>query len=277
MGVKIKDFGIKIGEKYFDGADIKVWEGFEEITTEYETVQNATGNGTIVVGEHMPERAMHIIARVERSIIEQTLRYFQRTKRLVMVVGSRKINVEVEKASILRGASLHTILFLELNLVAHDPFFYDVSDFGKNIAGIIPSFGFPWTYSPDNPVHFGYREFSDKTIFENDGDSKVGVKFKIEATGDVANVKVENLRTGQFVKVNHRLKQGDILEISTVEGEKYIKLNGKDIFNEIDRLSDFFYLDIGDNFLQYSADSGATEMNVYLYYVPKYSTVEEIL
>ena len=66
------------------------------------------------------------------------------------------------------------------------------------------------------------------------------------------------------------LTEGDVLEVSTVAGDCYIRLNGEDIFDKIDHMSDFFKLSIGDNFLQYSADIGETEMNVYLYYTPKY-------
>ena len=266
----IKNFNIKLDDLTINGNKIISIDGLQETVVEYETVKNAIGNGTIVTGSYMPQRDIVLNYRINKQNVDFTLKYFKPNKKILMKIGNRKINCFVTDIKINWARSFHNEPTVTLNLIAPDPFFYDVSDFGKNIAGIIPLFGFPWTFSPDNPVKFGYKEFTDKTIFENRGDDKVGLKLKIEATDTVENVKFENLTTGQFIKVNQELTAGDILEISTVAGNCYIKLNGTDIFDKIDRMSDFFQLDIGDNFLQYSADVGETKMNVYLYYSPKY-------
>lgn len=268
--LRIKDFNITIGEVNFPGSKIISFSGLQETVVEYEMTKNAIGNGTIITGWYMPEREMRIVASLPRATVDSTLRYFKANKDLVMVIGERKINVAVESASIDWESGFYNDPRIELNLIAPDPYFYDVSDFGRNIAGIIPQFGFPWRYSPDDPVKFGYHEFTERTIFENDGDDEVGLKLKVEATGTVNNFKFENLTTGQYLKIMQELTEGDVLEVSTVAGDCYIRLNGADIFDKIDHMSDFFKLSIGDNFLQYSADIGETEMNVYLYYTPKY-------
>ena len=271
----IKSFGIKIGEIYFHGSDIIEYSGLQETSVEYEMTENAVGNGTIITGWYMPEREITLTARVPKMNAESVFRYFKGNKNYVLVIGERKINVVMQNVKLNWALTFYNDPRIELSLIAPDPYFYDVSDFGKDIAGIIPQFGFPWTYSPDNPVKFGYREFTDQTIFENDGDAEVGLKLRIEASGIIRGVKFENLRTGQYIKINQDLAQGDILEISTVSNPSetpYIKLNGVDIFDKIDRMSDFFKLAVGDNFLKYSAEEGVTEMNVYLYYSPKYSS-----
>lgn len=277
----IKQFGIKIGDIYFSGYDIIEYSGLQEISVEYEMTENAVGNGTIITGWYMPEREITLTARVPKMNAESVFRYFKGNKNYVLTIGERKINVVMQNVKLDWTLTFYNDPRIELSLIAPDPYFYDVSDFGKDIAGIIPQFGFPWTYSPDNPVKFGYREFTDQTIFENDGDDEVGLKLRIEAYGVVKGVKFENLRTGQYIKINQDLSQGDILEISTVSNPSetpYIRLNGVDIFDKIDRMSDFFKLAVGDNFLKYSADEGVTEMNVYLYYSPKYSSgLEDIV
>lgn len=276
--LRIKDFNIKVGGITFPGNRIISYSGLQETTVEYELTKNAIGNGTIVTGWYMPEREMQIVAKLPRSTADETLRYFKANKNLKMVIGERKINVVVEGVIVNWTNGFYNNPEIELNLIAPDPYFYDVSDFGRNIAGIIPQFGFPWRFSPDDPVKFGYKEFTDRTIFENDGDDDVGLKLKVEATGTVTNFKFENLTTGQYIKIIQALNEGDVLEVSTVAGDCYIRLNGKDTFDKIDHMSDFFKLSVGDNFLQYSADSGETEMNVYLYYTPKYlSGLEEIV
>lgn len=275
--MRIEDFSIKIGDITFHGDQITEWNGFQIVTVEHELVKNALGNGTIVTGSYMPQREMDITVRIDRNKADKTLRYFTANKEHVLQIGRRKANILVESAEIKWSHRLYNDPFLHLEMIAPDPFFYDVSNFGRNLANIVPKFSFPWTYSLDKPISFGYREFTDRTVFTNDGDEKVGVKFRIEALDTVQNVKLENLRTGEYMIVNQTLQQGDILEVSTVGGDSYILLNGEDIFDQIDRLSNFFKLEVGDNFLQYSAQLGTSEMDVYLYYRPKYLTgVEDI-
>lgn len=268
--MNIKNFDIKIDDLTISGSRLIEVTGLQETQVEYELTPNAVGNGTIITGAKMPEREITIKARVPRLTAESTFRNFKPNKSMVLKIDTRKINVVVENISITYDNGYYVDPFINLTLLAPDPFFYDVSDFGKNIAGIVPQFSFPWTYSPEKPISFGYFEFTDKTIFENNGDEAVGLKLRIEATGTVQNPQFENLTNGQFIKINTELQAGDILEFSTVSADMYVRLNGVDIFDQIDRLSDFFQLAVGDNFLQYSADVGETEMDIYLYYTPKY-------
>lgn len=276
--LRIKDFTITIGEIIFPGSRIISYRGLQEIVVEYEMTKNAIGNGTIITGWYMPEREIQIVAKIPRDSVDSTLRYFKANKNLVMVIGKRKIDVVAQSVNVNWSTGFYNNPRITIDLIAPDPYFYSTSDFGENIAKSTPGFGFPWRYSPDEPVNFGYKMFNDQTIFKNDGDDAVGFKLKIQAVGEVSNVKFENLKTGEYIKVIQTLSKDDELEISTVVGDSYIRFNGEDIFDKIDHLSDFFKIKVGDNVLKYSADSGETEMNVYLYYTPKYlSGLEDIV
>lgn len=49
-----------------------------------------------------------------------------------------------------------------------------------------------------------------------------------------------------------------------------VELNGSNYYHHIDRKSDPFQLEVGDNYLEYDADENYTNLDVNLYYRPKY-------
>lgn len=268
--MKIKDLSVKLGKYTFDKTIMEL-KGLTSIKKEYETVESAMGYGVIVVGEYMPARDMTLKARIPQKGADEMHRYYGRNTDQVLIVGDRKINIKIESVDLDRK-NMYNDPVLVIEMTAPDPYFYDVSDFGKNIAGSVPLFGFPWEATVDEGLSFGYKEFNDTTIFSNDGDAPIGAKFKVEALGKVVNFKIENLKTGQYVKIIKEMAMGDVLEISTVSPKPYIKLNGENVFRDIDKLSNFFKLDMGDNYIKYSAEEGVTEMNVYMYYSAPYAS-----
>lgn len=254
-------------------------KGLSEITASYKTLDNAIGDGEIIVGRSANSRSPKINFKVSAYLADTMQRYFRVASDHVLYIDERKINCNIKSSTLVWDDGYDNDPVLELILYCPDPYFYDVSDFGQNIAGIQPMFGFPWTATIDDGITFGYRIFSDSTIFANAGDKPVGFRAVITASrGDATNVKFENLVTGDFLRVNVSLAQGDVLEFSTVQkqGEQYIRKNGVDIFADIDRLSDFFLLARGDNYLKYSADTGVTNLDVVLYYTPVYSNGMEV-
>lgn len=248
-------------------------EGLSDVSVSYKTSENANGDGLIVLGKRVEERNATIEFEPPYELADYYQRFFNAYDERVLYLEDRKINCKIKSCTLKYADGYENVPIIKLGLFCPDPYFYDVSDFGQNIAGIQPSFGFPWTATVSDGITFGYRIFSDKTIFQNNGDKPVGFRTKIVAVrGTASNVKFMNLNTGEYVRVVVNMAQNDVLEISTIPkfNETYIKLNGVSIFQDIDRLSDFFMLDRGDNFLQYSADTGGTNLDVYLYYTPVY-------
>lgn len=266
---------------YFEGDKILQASGLSEISTTYNTTGNASSNGSIIIGRNTDSRSIVLVCSIGKKNADYIMRYFKPQNKFVLYVGDRKINCVCELSKLSYDDGYYLDPYITLELFCPDPYFYDTSDFGKNIAGIMPMFGFPWRVTKASGITFGYRIFSDRTIFSNKGDAPVGLKIIfVAARGYAENISIENLRTGQFVKVNLNLNKGDKLEISTVTGknpsEIYIKKNGENAFSHIDRLSDFFTLDIGDNLLKYDAETGSTNLDAYLYYTPVYVNGEVV-
>lgn len=248
-------------------------------TIEYSTITESTsdGIGDIELGVIVSPRKFRLNFEVARVSADTLARYFRRNKKHVLKIGDRKINCTCTRVTINNEDGYYIDPILNLEFIANDPYFYDVSDFGKNLAGISPQFKFPYTVTKQKPLIFGYYLFSDRTIFTNNGDEEVGLKVVFKAKGAATNITFKNLKTGKYLKINNlSLKVGDIVTISTLRGDKYVtKYDAEtkettNIFAQLDRLSEFFYLEIGENLLSYEAETGQTNLEVYLYYVPMY-------
>lgn len=117
----------------------------------------------------------------------------------------------------------------------------------------------------------GYRTLRKEVVLVNDGDVSTGIQIQFVAKrGEVKNPKITNVRTGQFMRVLCSMAMGDVLLVDTNARHQVIELNGVNYYQHIDRQSEPFELDVGDNYLEYDADENYTNLDVNLYYRPKY-------
>ena len=176
-----------------------------------------------------------------------------------------------------------------VDLLCPDPYMLNVDNYGKNMANISALFAFPWRmlstrmtsgkldYSDKargmllGGMTMGYRTLYKEVVLANDGDVPTGVQIQFVATrGPVTNPKITNTGTGQYMRVNVAMQQGDILLIDTNDRHQVITLNGVNYYQHIDRKSEPFKLAVGDNYLEYDADENYTNLDVNLFYTPKY-------
>lgn len=116
----------------------------------------------------------------------------------------------------------------------------------------------------------------DERIITNDGDAPV--PFQVEFFGPAVNPVVTNETTGEFIKVNQTLLEGEYMRVDTTPGRKkvvFIEPDGteRNVFNWIDLESTLFQLIEGDNYLSYSADSDIQGAVVNFYYQQQYNSV----
>ncbi len=124
-----------------------------------------------------------------------------------------------------------------------------------------PLFKFPF----EGTFQMGMRR--DRRIIRNDGDARSPIS--IEFFGPAINPTITNTATGEYLKVNREISEGEFLRIDTSDGNKSVVLVGVDgiernVFNWIDLGSTFLKLDVGDNILAYSSDGaiGAAVVNI---------------
>ena len=278
--------------------DITLVTGLESSELDISTSDNALVDGASVDGKKIKPRPIHIEAsfKTNKNNPENranVIKFFNPKytgKALITNMGvSRNIEYELEGWTFASVRNMDNKLKILVDLLCPDPYMLNVDNFGKNMANISALFAFPWRMLSsrmtsgklDYPeearglllggMTMGYRTLYREVVLANDGDVPTGVQIQFVATrGPVTNPKITNTGTGQYMRVNVAMQQGDILLIDTNDRHQVITLNGVNYYQHIDRRSEPFKLAVGDNYLEYDADENYTNLDVNLFYTPKY-------
>lgn len=286
---------LKIGPN--EDIDITLVTGLESSELDISTSDNALVDGASVDGKKIKPRPIHIEAsfKSNKNNPENRARVIQffnpkyTGKALITNMGvSRNIEYELEGWTFATVRNMDNKLRILVDLLCPDPYMLNVDNFGKNMANISALFAFPWRmlstravnkldYPPEargmmlGGMTMGYRTLYREVVLANDGDVPTGLQIQFVATrGPVTNPKITNTGTGQYMRVNVAMQQGDVLLIDTNDRHQVITLNGVNYYQHIDRKSEPFKLAVGDNYLEYDADENYTNLDVNLFYTPKY-------
>lgn len=278
--------------------DITAVTGLESSELDISTSDNALVDGASVDGKKIKPRPIHIEASFKSNKNNpenraNVIKFFNPKytgKALITNMGvSRNIEYELEGWTFASVRNMDNKLKILVDLLCPDPYMLNVDNYGKNMANISALFAFPWRMLstrmtsgkldyPDKArgmllggMTMGYRTLCKEVVLANDGDVPTGVQIQFVATrGPVTNPKITNTGTGQYMRVNVAMQQGDILLIDTNDRHQVITLNGVNYYQHIDRKSEPFKLAVGDNYLEYDADENYTNLDVNLFYTPKY-------
>lgn len=138
-----------------------------------------------------------------------------------------------------------------------------------------PKFRFPIPFY-DNPGKFIMGIQRDQRVIINDGDAPM--PLQIEFFGPALNPVIKNNTTGEFIKINQMLEENEKMMVDTTDGKKsvfFVDENGneRDVFNWIDLGSTFFDLVVGENDIEYTADSDIQGAIVNISYSKLYTSV----
>lgn len=140
---------------------------------------------------------------------------------------------------------------------------------------------FPMIIPASNGICFGQIAQESIRNIVNDGDIEAGfiVKF-IADEGEVKNPKIANNKTGKYIEVITNMQKGDIVEISTISGNKYAKFirgnSQTDILNNITKKSTMsLSLNTGVNDILISAARNESNLNNVIKFTPLYLEVQE--
>jgi len=116
----------------------------------------------------------------------------------------------------------------------------------------IPLFQFPF----EGEFQMGMQQ--EQRVIYNDGDAPA--PLQIEFHGPATNPKIINNTTGEFIRIKQVLREGERMMIDTTDGNKSVYFVDelgieRNVFNWLDLNSSFFKLEIGENEIEYTADS----------------------
>lgn len=114
----------------------------------------------------------------------------------------------------------------------------------------------------------------DQRIINNDGDSPAPIQ--VEFFGHALNPKIINNTTGEYIKINQELHEGERMIVDTSDSTVYfidVDGNERNVFPWIDLNSTFFQLAIGENDIEYTADSDTQGAIVNISYSKLYTAI----
>lgn len=268
-------------------------EGLEASDLEVSTTDNALADGSTVDGKRIRSRPIHLEAtlrddRNNATSRQRIIKFFnpKYSGKLTVDYGGTKRNIEyeLEDWTFAAESNVYNQLSIVIDLICPDPFMKNIDNFGQNMADISKHIAFPWRVVRKGTVVpkqyrglalsgqiTGYRTLKKEVHLPNDGDVPTGVQIQfIASRGSVVNPKISLLGTGKFVRVKVEMKEGDVLMVDTNKRHQVIELNGTNVYQKIDRLSEPFELAVGSNYLEYDADENYTNLDVRLFYTPLY-------
>jgi len=148
---------------------------------------------------------------------------------------------------------------IQLDIYCGQPYWEDLEQIIGSISMFIDLLNFPvdGQYFTQTGRPFGSVNMDAEKTFTNDGDVEIGMKILITALDEITNPAIAcstGEQAGEYMYLEMTLSQNDEVEINTVRGNKYIKINGSTTYNGVPILSylrfngaDWLQLETGEN------------------------------
>ena len=154
-----------------------------------------------------------------------------------------------------------------ITLTCDNPLWLDSYKRVEKMAYILGGLKFPLRLN----TKFTHRSFKKKIINKGDVDTPLSITF----FGPASTPIIKNNTTGEFIKVNFPIAEGEKLVINTEFGNKKVEIVKKDAsivdaFNYIDLESTFFDLQIGENILEFGTGDDTKKAYVIVEYQNRY-------
>lgn len=164
------------------------------------------------------------------------------------------------------------------SLYAPFPYWRSISRGNKMLVGYQPEFMFPWNLSDPSPFYFSKAAQVGYVTVTNEGEAPADWTVTFTALSTVKNPYVQDIDTGEKVRVLKTMSAGESVTIST-EGEEFsVTLTAADGtetdgFEYLDIDSIPFLLAIGENHIKVDADEGGEGLRASISFRPAYAGV----
>ncbi len=154
-----------------------------------------------------------------------------------------------------------------VSILCPSPFWRSAQEFVNELSRIIGMFHFPFSSTAIPQIVFGYEDATASVTVDNAGDLETGLIIQIYARAQVANPKIFDYETQEFIGVNYTLLPADLVTIDTNPGRKTVKLLREgvtyNIFNALMKDSAWLQLPANGGVYTYMVGSGmATDLNI---------------
>lgn len=158
----------------------------------------------------------------------------------------------------------------QISIICPQPYWVNTSEIIHDMTGVINMFSFPFSV-PAEGVEMSALGANNYAMICNDGDEAAGFVISVYARLDVVAPVIYNAVTQEAFRLQGTLYQGQTLTINTSTGRKRLTItdasgNVANVLHRKQPGSVWLQLVPGDNYIAYSAQSGADAMAVKLIY-----------
>lgn len=243
--------------------------------TEVVTADGGLFNSSRMISRDIKIKMLYYGVDIE-SIRQKSYKYFpsKRPVRLLFKNENRTIYasgyVEENKTNIFDKKEGS-----EITIVCPDPYFYALKNTETIFSGVVPLFEFPFDNNSvsENLIEMGNIVTKQYETVYYKGEAEVGVTIVIHSLGTVGTLIIYNIDTRQSMQINKEklealtgkgIVKGDTITICTEKFNKSITLLRSgvktNILNCLERGTDWFTLNKGDNIFAYVTDEGASNV-----------------
>lgn len=158
----------------------------------------------------------------------------------------------------------------QISIICPQPYWLSAEEIVHDISGVVNMFSFPFAI-PAEGVEFSVLDGQEYALIHNEGDEATGFIISVYARMDVTAPVIYNAITQEAFRLTGQLLRGHTLTINTNDGSKRLTITdqGGTVTNALHRKqkgSTWLQLAPGNNYIAYSAESGADAMAVKLIY-----------
>ena len=232
-----------------DGTDWRIpsngLEGFGTYENDITTVDNAVGDGGIIVSDRIRPKDRTIVAKSQNPALNDILRKaalsffnskFTYSIYLTYMGVTRWCEGKIYKFDLPSG-NVNRTMTMTITFLCPNPFLKSYDNFGKNIASVMGMCAFPYlcsiTDGTPKGITGGRFNFAQVIILENDGDVETFCQAVFTAKGPVVNPKLTV--NGNYVRVIDTMQLGDVIIIDFTKNPPTLQKNGANYIGHGDR------------------------------------------
>lgn len=156
---------------------------------------------------------------------------------------------------------------MQVSIVCSDPYLYTEQSSITTLALVRPLFEFPFSNESldENLIEFSSLELTEEHVLHYPGEFDVGIIIHLHFAKASGDVTVYNTNTRDHItllsdRVRDGIQAGDDIQISSVSGDKYIRLIREgstfNILNAMSKDSSWITITNGDNLFAYVSSYG---------------------
>lgn len=252
---------------------IKEFSGLNPPKATINTSQTALIDGGTFNSSKVNMRSMNIAFAVEQNAAANRLEVYkvvQNKKPIKVYYKSEVLDIWIEgyvedtDFSYWAQKNVCTV-----SILCPSPYFKGAQEIINELSAVHPMFHFPFgslgrdevPYDQDHGLVFGEIDVLTSIEVSNDGYIEAGLTFELYCMRPIKNPKIIDYVTGKLMKLNVEMEAGDLITITTGQGNKKVKLlrSGveSNIFSTFDAESTWLQLPPGGSVYVYEVDEGS--------------------